>query len=173
MPRLPESDRVAGARDYGRFWGAAAAILLVDQLAKLAVRHWLSLGVSLPVIPRILDLTHVQNPGAAFGVFPGGTAAFLVVSLGVCSFLGAAGPRLCLGRPLLFWALSCQFGGALGNLLDRLVFGAVTDFLDFHVWPVFNLADCALTVGAGLLILYLIRYERRAVAKEGSTCDPS
>jgi len=170
---MPESDRVDGAQDYGRFWGVAAAILLVDQMAKLAVRHGLSLGVSVPVIQRVLDLTHVQNPGAAFGVFPGGTAAFLVVSLGVCAFLGAAGPRLCLGRPLLFWALACQFGGALGNLLDRLAFGVVTDFLDFHVWPVFNLADCALTVGAGLLILYLIRYERRTEEKEGSPCDPS
>lgn len=170
---MPEPDRVVRAREHAGFWAVALAVLLIDQLTKLAVRHWLPVGSAVPVVPGVFDLTHAENTGAAFGILPNGAVLFLVVSVAACLFLALWGPRLSRGHGLLFWALSSQFGGAMGNLVDRVAQGRVTDFLDFHVWPVFNVADIALTAGAGLLVLHLILYERRHAAKEESTCDPS
>ena len=173
LPAMAEPDQAANRRVTVGFWALALSVLFLDQLTKLAVRHWLPVGTEVPIVSPVLSLTHARNTGAAFGILPDGTTLFLVASFGACLFLAWLGPRFAREHSLLFWALGCQFGGALGNLADRLLFGEVTDFLDFHVWPVFNLADTALTVGAGLLVIYLLFAERLRGAKEESTCDPS
>lgn len=170
---MSASDHEHDRRTPATFWTVALVVLLGDQLTKLAVRHWLPVGTSIPVVPHVLSLTHARNPGAAFGMLPDGATFFLVASLGACLFLVWLGPRFARDNHLLLWALSCQLGGALGNLTDRLFFGKVTDFLDFHVWPVFNLADAALTIGAMLLVGFLLFGERFRTAKEESSCDPS
>lgn len=170
---MPEPDGIARAREHTGFWVVAFTVLVIDQLTKFAVRHWIPVGSAVPVVPEVFHLTHAENTGAAFGIMPNGTALLLVVSVGACLFLAIWGPRLSRGHTLLFWALSCQLAGAMGNLVDRVAAGKVTDFLDFHVWPVFNVADIALTVGAALLIVHLVLYERRHSSKEESTCDPS
>ena len=163
---MSDIGRIVKSPLLARYLAAALGFLLLDQLTKIAVREWLELGDSVQVIPHVLDLSHWKNTGAAFGMFPAAANVYAIITLVVCVFLAAIGPRLVAGQRLLFWAFTCLLGGAAGNLIDRLRFGGVTDFLDFHVWPVFNVADIALTVGAGLLVLHLIQGERPAVPKE-------
>ena len=131
-------------------------IFVLDQFSKwLVVRH-LQLHQSLPVIKGIFHLTHVHNFGAAFSLlnnYPGFlTLVAMVVVLLLVIFLS-----LPQQERLLRIALAIILGGALGNLLDRLRLGYVIDFLDFRIWPVFNLADMAIVVGGGLLVLAVMK----------------
>lgn len=161
MPRLNR-----GA-DWRRWLILVALILGLDQLTKLMVTSSLILGVEVPVT-SYFNLVFVLNPGAAFSFLAdaGGwqrwffTGLTLVV-VGVLLFLIRKSPQ----QALFCLAASLIMGGALGNLVDRLIIGAVIDFLDFHVggwhWPAFNLADSAITVGAALFILdELLRVRR-------------
>ncbi len=143
----------------------AALVVALDQGSKLVVAGRLPRGQSLPVIPGVFHITYSLNPGAAFGVLAHQTAFFVVITIGV---LAAIAAFLLKERRLdrgLAAALGLAFGGAAGNLVDRLRWGAVVDFLDFRVWPVFNLADVAIVAGAALIALHLLREkpaERRA-----------
>lgn len=136
----------------------ALIVLLLDQVTKLLVKSWLPEGASVPLFPGILYLTHVRNYGAAFGVLNNRTGLFIWVTVVAMVVIIFAYRRLSVGnRSALRWALAMQFGGALGNLLDRLRAGYVTDFLDLRVWPVFNLADVAIVAGVILLGWELLR----------------
>jgi signal peptidase II len=137
----------------------AAAILVADQLTKWAILASFAAGERLP-ITRFFNLVLAYNKGAAFSFLAGApgwqTPLFVGVALlaiVVVSVLLVRSP----GRRLLCIGLALILGGALGNVLDRLRLGHVVDFLDFHAfawhWPAFNVADSAITVGAGLLIL--------------------
>ena len=109
-------------------------------------------GHSFPIIPSILHLTHVQNTGAAFGIFQGYPQAFAVLAAVVAVWVVV---ELTRKRPRAWPAdtgLLLILGGSLGNLIDRIRFGYVIDFIDVRVWPVFNLADSAITIGVGLLL---------------------
>jgi len=123
-----------------------------DQLSKWVVRAAFSPGYSVPVIPSVLHLTYVQNTGAAFGLFPGYAGALMILAAAVVGWivleLRRQAPRTKGGQLGLLLIL----GGAIGNLLDRLRFGYVVDFIDLRVWPVFNLADSAITIGVALLL---------------------
>lgn len=135
--------------------------LLLDQVTKEIVMQGLSLRENLDIIPGFFTLTHIRNAGGAFGLLAGEATRtraffFLAVSglaLGVIVYLYTK--LLPPGRPWIAAALAMIFGGALGNMVDRLRFGEVVDFLDFHVgavhWPAFNVADSAISVGAGIL----------------------
>jgi signal peptidase II len=111
------------------------------------------------LIPQVLDLTLVRNPGVAFGLFSGyAPALFTVITISlICLFFianrshGAASTGTSTADR---WALSFILGGAVGNWIDRLRFSAVIDFIDFRVWPVFNIADTAITIG---VCLYFFR----------------
>jgi len=134
----------------------AGAVLILDQTTKALVLKHLPLGGSISVIPGFFDLTHVHNPGGAFGFLSG-------MSSEVRSLLFVAVSVLAVGLILYFYwqtpvrqrllaiGLALLFGGAVGNLIDRVRFGIVVDFLDFYVgelhWPAFNVADSAITVG--------------------------
>ena len=130
------------------------SVVLIDQLSKFLVLRYLSPQASVSLIPQVLDLTLVKNPGVAFGLFSGSAPVLLTVitiSL-VLLFLIANRSR---GSSVADrWALSLILGGAIGNWIDRLRFGVVIDFLDFRIWPVFNVADTAITIG---VCLYFIR----------------
>jgi len=132
-------------------------ILAADQGTKwLAVRD-LAAGRSVPVIGPALHLTLVHNRGTAFGIIPNWTPSLLAAAIAL-SVAVLLYNRHFLGRHLLVsLALALQLGGAAGNLLDRLCKGYVVDFVDLHVWPVFNLADVAITIGVILLLWHLIR----------------
>lgn len=139
----------------------ALAIVISDQLAKLAVVSAMPLNGGMEVIPGFLDLVYFRNPGAAFGIFNEGGAlkkVFLigasVVALAVIGVLFRQSRDR--GDSLASFALSLIAGGAVGNLIDRIREGEVIDFLYFHIgqyyWPAFNIADSAITIGVGVAI---------------------
>lgn len=137
----------------------ALAIWIFDRLLKMWVVKSLPLWSSRPLLGDWLHLTHVRNTGAAFGLFGGQALPLALISIGL--FIGLFFWRDQL-RNLGSWgnlALALIAGGAIGNLFDRLAYGYVIDFLDLRVWPVFNLADSAVVVGAAVLILALWRQE--------------
>ncbi|MCL6612334.1 MAG: signal peptidase II [Peptococcaceae bacterium] len=135
------------------------AVFLLDQASKYLITAKMSLGQSIPVIDNIFHITYIHNPGAAFGLLADRTSFFIAVGLlvvaGVVIFYWKRGARDGV------WpvALGLIAGGSLGNLVDRVRFGEVVDFIDFRIWPVFNLADSAIVIGAGLLIMVLWRTE--------------
>ncbi len=128
----------------------AGGVLLLDRLSKYLVAQLLSPGESFP-LTGFLSLTRVHNPGGAFGVLAGGGRLFVVISAGVALWLGVGLWRGWLpGRPARLGG-TLLLAGAAGNLIDRLAYGYVVDFLDLGWFPVFNLADAAVVVGAALL----------------------
>lgn len=132
------------------------AVVVLDQLTKLAVVVSLDVGESRPLIGDVLFLSHVRNTGAAFGILPGASGILAVVALaGIL-----VGVLVLSRRPARIVAVGTALvaGGALGNLIDRVArgfpfHGSVVDFIDFRFWPAFNVADSAVTVGVGLLLL--------------------
>jgi len=132
-------------------------LLFVDQFSKYIIRQKMSLAESIPIIKSVFHITYVENRGIAFGLFPQGSSLFIVISLiiilGIIFFerkkvIKSLKERFCLGLIL---------GGALGNFIDRLRFGFVIDFLDFRIWPVFNLADSGVCIGGILMVFFLLR----------------
>ena len=151
----------------------AVLLILGDQLTKLAVRTGIPLGGSVPFIPHVLDLTYVQNTGAAFSILRTHTWLLTLISaavvLAMCALIIKGFFKNALGR----WAAALVLAGGMGNLIDRVVFGFVTDmfkttFMDFAV---FNVADSCITVGVPLLFLYVWFYVGRDEKKEGETDD--
>ncbi len=122
-------------------------VLLLDQITKALVILYLSLHKSVPIIPEVFYLTFVKNPGAAFGLFAYQTPFFIAVTLLVLVALLLFYCSTRVASKSMQWGLALLAGGALGNLTDRLRMGYVVDFIDFRIWPVFNLADTAIVVG--------------------------
>lgn len=140
----------------------ASLIVLADQLIKIIVCKNLSQTGSVTVIPRVLNFIYVKNTGAAFSIFSGKTAI-----LGAISILFCAGVIVfwILKKPqhILFkLSLTLLFAGALGNAIDRIWRGFVVDFIEtaFIKFPVFNVADIAITVGTALLMIYLLFFDK-------------
>lgn len=125
-------------------------ILSLDQLTKFLVNKGLFLNQSIPIIKSIFHLTLVHNTGAAFGVLKNQTQLFIITSVFAIVLICL---NLRQNKDKLIYKIGLSFvlAGALGNLIDRLFLGYVVDFLDFRIWPVFNVADSAITVGAILL----------------------
>lgn len=146
----------------------AALVLLADQISKFfIVRDFLPYE-SVPVITNVFHITYVMNTGMAFSMFTSYGRVLAVFAFIVICFLFIYVYRQkdeILGET--FVALSFIIGGALGNLVDRVFRGAVVDFLDFRIWPVFNVADSALSVGIFLLLLHSIM-RRKYGSKAGS-----
>jgi signal peptidase II len=136
----------------------ALIVLILDQLTKAWILAWLPEGQSRPVIGQTLLFTHVRNTGTAFGLLRGSGSLLTVVSIVAVCFIVGYWFHLLRARsrigPVLLGGLSLPLGGALGNLLDRLRHGHVVDFIDFRVWPVFNVADMAICTGAALIACY-------------------
>ncbi|HBC92581.1 MAG TPA: signal peptidase II [Pelotomaculum sp.] len=133
------------------------ATFLLDQASKAVVQLWMYQGESIPVAPQFFHLTYILNPGAAFGLMAYQTPLLVAVTVIMLAGVIVGYGRIRAGGPLLRYGLSLIVGGALGNLADRLRYGQVVDFLDFRVWPVFNLADTAIVIGACLLALELVK----------------
>ena len=141
------------------------SVLALDQLTKQVVRHVLPLHDTINVIPGFLDLTHVQNSGAAFGLlnaadFPYKPAVMIGIAAIALVAIAAYGVQLGFHERLARFGLSLILGGAFGNLIDRAIVGHVVDFVDVywgtaHFWA-FNVADAAITVGAILVLLDMI-----------------
>jgi len=132
----------------------AASVVIIDQVTKaIAVTKLTSAG-SLPAIGTIFSFTLIKNTGAAFGLFRYQTTVFVVISVVAIAFTVF---YLAKKKPALYLPFALILGGAVGNLVDRLRFGYVVDFIDLHFWPVFNVADSCITIGAILLFVIILR----------------
>ena len=149
------------------------AIVASDQITKAAVRAKLPLGDSRSIIEGFLDLTHVQNTGAAFGLFNAADFPYKpLVMIGIAAValvaIAAYASQLGFHERLARFGLALILGGAFGNLIDRALAGHVVDFVDVywgttHFWA-FNVADAAITVGASLVLLDMIGVRRKHVS---------
>ena len=135
---------------------AALAAVSLDQLTKMLVRSALGVGASIEVLKGVVWVTHVRNSGGAFSIMQGRIPVFVasaIVVIGVAMwYMIAHRPQ----RRRVAVALGLIVGGAIGNLIDRVVTGRVTDFIDFQVFPVFNAADIAIVAGMTLLVWILL-----------------
>ncbi|MDI9585363.1 MAG: signal peptidase II [Acidobacteriota bacterium] len=141
--------------------GVAGLVLAGDQFTKWLVTDQLQPGDSLPVLGAVMSLSYRTNTGGAFSILAGNTAVLAVISAVVLCALLLWGPGLAGTNRAALIGVALIAGGAAGNLLDRLRLGYVVDFLDFHIWPVFNLADIGITMGAGLLVISMLLELRR------------
>ena len=149
----------------------AGTVIIIDQLTKLSIMQNMRLHESIPIIPNLFSLTYIRNPGAAFGLLAGSSNAFRTLFFGVTSVfaLGLLGTIL-VRLPANDWmgqlSIASILGGAIGNLLDRLQYGEVIDFLDVYIetyhWPAFNVADSAISVGVVFLIIHFAFEKKEA-----------
>lgn len=143
------------------FYLLALLMVILDQASKWFVMSRFSFGLSVPVIGSLVRITAVRNAGGAFGLFQSWAVLLALIAVAVVAAIAILIRR---GRALpvvLGVALALQLGGAVGNLIDRLRFRCVVDFIDLGVWPVFNVADSAITAGILLLAYYLLFCEGR------------
>lgn len=140
----------------------SVAIVVVDALTKAWVISRLPIHESIPIIPGLFNLVHVRNTGAAFGLGANSASPLvpMLLTLGAMAVFGLVvvySLRTPINERLLQTGLHLILGGAVGNLIDRFLYGSVVDFLDFYVkthhWPAFNVADSAICIGIGLLFL--------------------
>ncbi len=142
-------------------WLIVALVVVGDQMAKRAIQAAVQPSQSLPLIPHVLHLTYVQNTGAAFGLFQGHPGVFVLISVAVGLWVVVEFVRQSRHGWPTDVALALILGGAIGNLIDRVRLGYVVDFLDLRVWPVFNLADSAITIGVTWLLWQLFVRKHR------------
>jgi signal peptidase II len=157
------------ARLAAVLYGVGAAAYLLDRVTKLVVEQHLAGRPPIVLIPGVLQLRYTTNAGGAFGLFGGQPWLFLTATLGVCAVIAFLSTRL--PSRLSAVGLGLILGGALGNLTDRIlhgpgVSGEVTDFIDFHIWPVFNAADSAIVIGAALVVLASLRQAPEAARSQ-------
>jgi len=165
----------------------APLFTVLDQLTKVMVREWIPKGGKIVVIPDLFNLIHVENPGAAWGLFGGHEhrlTIFLLVSLVAFVVIGFYFRALPVKERWLAGALSLILAGAVGNFIDRVLFHKVTDFLDFYVgwegglrafilrhsstvhYPTFNVADICIVVGVGIFLIHVLVVEPRRAREE-------
>jgi signal peptidase II len=152
----------------------AFAVLAADQASKYYVERFTSVGSAHVLLPGLLNLVHTSNPGVAFGLLADSPAPWLapLLILFSASVIALLSWLLITGRgggPLGQWGLALILGGAAGNVLDRVLRRSVTDFIDFYVgshhWYTFNLADCAIVIGAAFVLLEML-FDRRHARQE-------
>jgi signal peptidase II len=154
-----------GKKERIRLILVSGAVIFADQVTKKMVMAFLALHEYVVVIDNFFNITHVLNPGGAFGLLATQSAlvrkiVFLVLSSAVALFIVWFYSRVARTHLFLSWGLALVFGGAVGNLIDRFRYGHVVDFLDFYIgtahWPAFNVADAAISTGMGILIYHVV-----------------
>ncbi len=135
-----------------------AIVVIADQITKALTAGRLAVGEGFTLIPNFLDITYVKNEGAAFGIFQGKKWLLIIVALLVFAAVIFYVVRYKPRSKWLMWSLTLITAGGLGNLIDRVALGYVRDMLDvtFTRFPVFNVADCAVTAGAIMLALHVL-----------------
>jgi signal peptidase II len=151
------------ARVFAKAGLVLAFVVVLDQITKVLVRHGIDVGEEDSVLPAI-SLVHVRNTGVAFGAFAGGG---IVVVLLVAAALGALLYYFFthLDKPLVWLPTGMLLGGSIGNIIDRVRDGAVTDFVKLPAWPAFNVADISITFGV-LVLLWVIEQGPRDGAED-------
>lgn len=150
---------------YTKLIVIAGSIVILDQIVKAVIKKTVPLYSSITVIPGFFSISHIQNPGGAFGFLADQNPMLRMIVFIFFSSL-AAGVIFYLyyktddSLPFLASGIALIFGGAIGNLLDRIRFGRVVDFLDFYIgtvhWPSFNVADSAVTIGIAIFLFHLL-----------------
>ena len=155
----------------------ACMIVIVDQVSKYLVSDFFSRHAeSIPLIPNIFHLTYVHNTGMAFGMFRDHPAILIVVIVVSLIIIAIYAINSHQGKVVLYVAYGFILGGAIGNLLDRLIFRYVIDFIEWYIrigqkvrqWPTFNIADVAIVVGIGLMILQMVPRKQEKKGKEST-----
>ncbi len=141
------------------------AVLILDQLTKYIICRNFSVGQSIPIIKNVFHLTYILNRGGAFGILKGCVYLFILIAAAAIIFILINLRRVKIPRIKI--ALALILSGAASNLIDRLRLNAVIDFLDFRIWPVFNIADAAITVGA-ILLAYSVLFKKD---KKVASCE--
>jgi signal peptidase II len=180
-------DILRRVRDWAILLVPAALLIALDQITKVVVRQNLAVGemwAPIPALSKIFTITHVQNTGVAFGQMPGLGWLFMLVNLTVFIGILVYYPRLPQGYLIVRLALALVLTGDLGNVIDRLrtafLFASetgvklwdalphayVTDFMDFKIWPVWNVADLCIVSGVAILAWTMWQAERQAAAEE-------
>jgi len=153
-----------------RAYGIAAAVFALDRLTKWIVESRVSFTDTYKVIPGFFDIVRSENRGVAFGVFNDSPSEWRTTLLVVLSLAAVVGIGFMLRKArdmdqASVWALSLILGGAAGNVFDRILRGRVTDFLELYVgdhhWPTFNVADSAIVIASGVLVVDLLRPKRK------------
>jgi signal peptidase II len=147
------------------------AVVVVDQLTKIMIRDMIPLHDSVPIIPYLFNLTHVRNPGGAFNLLARSHDAFRVPFFLIMTGVAVVALLYFLReiqshQRLLLFAVAGVLGGAIGNFIDRVLIGEVTDFLDFYVgsyhWPSFNVADSFISIGVVVLLVHSLLWDRKS-----------
>jgi signal peptidase II len=145
---------------YVTIFSTALIIVLIDQLAKFLIKTNFQLNQSAPVIKNIFNITYLHNFGAGFGILQHQKWVLIFVALAVIGVILYSLDRIKDNERLLQFIVGFILGGTAGNLIDRIFYnGYVIDFLDFRIWPVFNLADSFVTIGVIGMIIYLWKNE--------------
>ena len=155
------------ARDYLILAGGAGFVVALDQWLKYLIRTNLNFGQQwspFPLVVPFVRLVHWNNTGAAFGIFPSGGLVFTLIAAAVSIAILVYYPRVPRHQVALRLALALQLGGAIGNLIDRLIYGTVIDFISVGSLPVFNLADASISLGVAVLVVTMFFDDRRRPA---------
>lgn len=145
-----------------KFLGIIVLMLGLDQVSKWLVRDAMDLGQSIPIISSLMSFTYIENRGAAFGIMAGGRVLFIALTFLLLAFLLWYRHQNKHQSLLLEISTGLIIAGALGNLIDRIVKGSVTDFIDFHFFPIFNVADIAVTCGVFLMAVFIFKDENKS-----------
>lgn len=159
-------------KNYWLLFSIASIIVVLDQVTKSIVRENIPFGgrwMPLEWLAPYFRFVHWENTGAAFGLFQQGGVVFAILAVVVSAFIVLYYPQIPKEDKLMRISLAMQLGGALGNLIDRIVFGPVTDFISVLNFPVFNIADSSITVGVGFLLWGLWLSEQREKQAEAET----
>ena len=131
-------------------------VFALDRISKIWIDGSMSLYESIPVVNNVFHITYVRNPGGAFGLLASRPGFFILANVVIIALLIYIYREMKPISRLMAAAVGLLIGGAFGNLYDRILYGTVIDFLDFRIWPVFNVADIGIVVGAGLLAVFLL-----------------
>tara|TARA_B100001964_G_C13741683_1_gene383422 strand:- start:80 stop:529 length:450 start_codon:yes stop_codon:yes gene_type:complete len=148
MKKLTRQDKL--------FFLVTIFVIVVDQITKLVVRNTFELKQSLPVIKGFFHLTYTLNTGSGFSLLKDQNTALIWVSILILCIILYYYDKISDNKVTAI-SVALIVGGAIGNLIDRLILGGVIDFFDFIIWPVFNIADSAITIGVFILLIYLFR----------------
>lgn len=162
-------------KEYWLLLTVASIVVILDQVTKTLVRENIPFGgrwMPLDWLAPYFRFVHWENTGAAFGLFQDGGLIFALLAVIVSTFIVIYYPQIPKDEQWMRFAMALQMGGALGNLIDRIVFGPVTDFISVGNFAVFNIADASITVGVALLILALWISERKGT-QEGYDLEAS
>ena len=136
-------------------FSTALFVLILDQFTKFLIKQNFQFNQSAPIIKNIFHLTYITNTGSAFGLFKGFNFVFVVFSFIVMILIFYYIKKIKNNEKILQFSIGLLLGGTIGNMIDRLLYSYVVDFIDFRIWPVFNIADSAVTISIVFLIILL------------------